>query len=175
MCMSLYLPIDFLILERKEIPVKVGRVSWRKGENTLSGLRKKVEIVNLQNDTQCGCTCKKKRHCNPRSHVWNDRTCRCECKLAERSCPGAYVWNIHSCKCECPKSKHVCHGSGKVWNQKLCKCTCHDSMSCSAGYYLNPETCRCTCHRNWCKIVAIDKFEKRFDKDTIELIESDKV
>lgn len=162
--------IFFFFLEKQTIPVKVFYVAWKKGENTVSGLKKKLSTKYLQNETLCGCGCKKVRTCNSRSHIWNNTTCRCECMGSGKgSCPAHLVWNIHSCQCECPKSNNVCPGSGKVWNQKECKCTCHKSMSCGAGLYLNPKTCRCTCHRNWCQLIAGNQKTKVFADDTIEL------
>ncbi len=147
-------------------------MSWRKGDNTVSELKKKVSEVVLRNETQCGCTCRRvKKSCNFKTHYWNNRTCRCECLKAAQTCSAPLVWNRHSCRCECPKSGHVCHGPGKVWDRKQCRCVCWEEK-CSKGYYVHPETCLCTCHRNWCPRVYYDSImkTKRFkDQLTIEL------
>ena len=160
-----------LFLATTDIPIKVGIVTWRKGDNTVSELNKKVSETVLKNETQCGCTCKRRtrRICNSKTHLWNDKTCRCECLLKQHVCPTPHVWNRHSCRCECPKSGHVCHGPGKVWDKDKCRCVCWKEK-CSKGYYRNPETCRCTCHKNWCpRLYDFFKMKHIQDKSTIEL------
>ena len=123
-------------------------VSWRNGEKSTSKLRK-VSEVRIQNDTQCGCACKREKHCNSETQKWNNRTCRCEC-IKYQTCRAPLVWSKHSCCCDCPKSRAVaCRGPGKVWDPKRCRCVCWKER-CSAGYYRDPETCRCTCYKNWC-------------------------
>lgn len=160
----------FLSLATTDIPIRVGLVSWRKGDNTVSELKKKVSEVVLRNETQCGCTCKRiRKSCSSKTHFWNDRTCRCECLLAQQTCQAPLVWNKHSCRCQCPKTGHVCHGPGKVWNKEQCRCVCWKE-TCSKGYYRNPETCRCTCHKNWCpRMYDIFKMKRFRDQSTIEL------
>ena len=145
----------------------MGLVFWRKGDNTVSEMKKKVSEAVLRNETQCGCTCKRvKKSCNSKTHVWNNRTCRCECLLKQQICTAPLVWNRHSCRCECPKSGHVCHGPGKVWDQQQCRCVCWQEP-CKKGYYIHPETCLCTCHKNWCPMRYYDI--KRDRTGTIQL------
>ncbi|XP_028401581.1 balbiani ring protein 3-like isoform X2 [Dendronephthya gigantea] len=151
-----------------DIPIKVGRVSWRKGDGTVY---KQVSEKVLKNHTQCECACKKRtrKSCNPKTHVWNDRSCRCECLLGHQTCHAPQVWNKHLCRCECPRVAHVCHGPGKVWDHEKCRCACWKEK-CSKGYYRNPETCRCTCHKNWCPNKwQLPKMKRFNDPSTIEL------
>jgi len=125
------------LTKTREVPVILGKCPVSGGK-----CEKECTSVEVKDEVECGCGCRKKQSECGENHVWKSDTCTCECGDSVK-------------RTECLEG-----GVGRVWDSTQCDCVCPVTLICHNDMKYDQTTCSCQPSMDHHKTAAIERKER---------------